>query len=83
MWKQDLYLKAWNFACQAHSGQTLPGSDIPYINHIGTVAMEVLAAISLRTTTEDANLAIQCALLHDVIEDTAVSYPQLRTEREG
>ncbi len=45
--------------------------------------MEVLAAISLRAATEDADLAVQCALLHDVIEDTAVSYPQLRTEREG
>ncbi len=80
MWKQDLYLKAWNFACRAHNGQTLPGSDIPYINHIGTVAMEILAAISLHTTTEDADLTIQCALLHDVIEDTAVTYSQLQME---
>ncbi len=82
MWDQDLYIKAWNFASNAHSKQFMPGSDIPYVNHIGLVAMEVMSAIcqkkkkkmALYQPIKNANLAVVCALLHDTIEDTAVSF---------
>jgi guanosine-3',5'-bis(diphosphate) 3'-pyrophosphohydrolase len=40
IWDQDAYLKAWNFASAIHMGQTIPGSEIPYINHLGLVCME-------------------------------------------
>ncbi len=70
MWSQELFLAAWNFAAEAHAGQTVPGSERAYINHVGGVAMEVMAAVSQRGDVSRPNLAIQCALLHDVVEDT-------------
>ncbi|MFM2482210.1 HD domain-containing protein [Celerinatantimonas sp. YJH-8] len=79
LFTQDLYLKTWNFASAAHRYQTLPGSDIPYLNHIGNVAMEVIAAISV-IPVQRPDLSIQCALLHDVIEDTDVTYEQVKLE---
>lgn len=79
MWSQDIYAKAWQFATVAHDGQLYgseaPGVKIAYINHVGSVAMELIWALQQpETQIFDANLAIQAALLHDVIEDTAVSY---------
>ncbi len=78
LWNQDLYIKAWNFAARAHLGQKVPGTSLPYINHIGSVAMEVMTAIAQTNTVEDPDLAVQCALLHDIIEDTSVTYESLR-----
>ncbi len=78
MWDQNLYIKTWNFASQAHNQQLLPSSNIPYINHIGLVAMEVMAAIchysQINKAIESPNLAVMCALLHDTIEDTRISF---------
>ncbi|MHB8765384.1 MAG: HD domain-containing protein, partial [Deferrisomatales bacterium] len=68
----DRFERAWNFACAAHRGQLVPGSDLPYVNHVGNVAAEVLAAIALHPVGRP-DLAVQCALLHDVIEDTEVT----------
>jgi (p)ppGpp synthase/HD superfamily hydrolase len=79
-WSQELYLKAWNYASIAHNGQCLPGCDLPYITHIATVAMEVIAAITRDEGVENPDLAIQCALLHDVIEDTSVSFEDLKRQ---
>ena len=70
IWNQEKYIKAWNFASIVHNGQTLPGTDLPYINHIGNVAMEAMAAIANDTRINNPDLLVQCALLHDVIEDT-------------
>lgn len=81
-WNQDLYIDAWNFASKAHMGQKVPETELPYINHIGNVAMEIMSAIAERCGTFDADLAVQCALLHDVVEDTETTYPQLK-ERFG
>ncbi len=69
LWNQDSYLSAWNFAAKIHIGQTLPGSEIPYINHIGLVAMEASAAIANNQDSSDPDLMIQCALLHDALEE--------------
>jgi len=44
---QDAILAAWRFAAQAHLGQTLPDGDLPYVVHVGSVAMEVMAAHAL------------------------------------
>ena len=79
-WSQDKYIKAWNYASTAHKGQLLPGSNIPYINHIGLVAMEGIAAISHDKTIRNPDLLVQCALLHDVIEDTEKSYDDVLTQ---
>ena len=77
VWSQETYIKAWNFASNAHKKQFLPGSEIPYINHIGLVVMEVMSAICYTSTIEQPNLAIVCALLHDTIEDTSVCFDEI------
>jgi len=71
MWNPEKYIQTWRFACQAHEGQLVPGTELPYVNHIGNVAMEVMGAIAMNSGIEKPDLAVQCALLHDVIEDTA------------
>ena len=79
-WSPETYRKAWRFATLAHQGQTYgssePGQKVDYINHIGSVAMEVIHAIG-HDPAYDADLAIQCALLHDTLEDTTTTYEQL------
>ncbi len=76
MCDQEVYIQAWNFASVAHEGQFVPSSNKPYINHIGLVAMEVMIAAG-KEQTEDTTLAVVCALLHDTIEDTSVSYSDI------
>ncbi|MEW5988643.1 MAG: HD domain-containing protein [Chloroflexota bacterium] len=78
-WSQDGYIKAYRFAAQAHLGQTVPGTNLPYIMHLSFVSMEVIAALNAEAA-HDEDLAVQCALLHDVIEDTEVTYDQVRAE---
>ena len=72
-WIPDEFIHAGEFAAQAHLGQTIPGSDVPYLWHLMTVTMEVTAALQIEPH-HDGSLAVQCALLHDVIEDTTVTY---------
>lgn len=83
-WSPDIYAKAWEFATLAHQEQTYGGKTegvkINYINHIGSVAMEVINAIQLTPNNLNANLAVQCALLHDIIEDTKFTYDDLTKE---
>jgi guanosine-3',5'-bis(diphosphate) 3'-pyrophosphohydrolase len=76
-WDQDQYLKAWNFASVSHNGQTLPGSDTPYINHLGLVAMEATAALA-NYSIDNPNLFVLCALLHDSIEDTSTTFDDIK-----
>jgi len=77
VWDRESYTRAWHFAATAHLGQTVPGSELPYIVHVGNVAMVVMTAIANSTDVADPDLAVQCALLHDVLEDTSVSPAQL------
>jgi (p)ppGpp synthase/HD superfamily hydrolase len=83
-WNRETYVKAWDFATLHHQGQTYGGPKpdlrIDYLNHLGTVAMEVVWVLQHATQTYDADLAVQCAILHDVIEDTSVSYEQVKAE---
>ncbi len=75
-WNQELYIKACRFAAQAHQGQLVPGSDLPYLMHLNLVSMEILAVLSTEAG-HDGDLAVQCALLHDTIEDTTTTYAQI------
>lgn len=75
-WSQEHYVRAYMFAAHAHQGQLVPGTALPYIVHISLVSMEVVAALG-HEPDPDGDLAIQCALLHDVLEDTSVSYDEL------
>lgn len=73
-WNQDSYIKAWNYASTIHQGQTLPNSEVPYLNHLGLVSMEAMSAIANGIGKENPTLLIQCAILHDSIEDTECSF---------
>ena len=80
LWCPERFNKAWNFAAIAHHGQSYGGIEegvqIDYINHVGSVAMEIIWGLDGMPGC-DANLAIQCALLHDVIEDTQHTYEEI------
>lgn len=78
-WSQEAYIKAYKFAAHAHLGQKWPGSDLPYLTHLSMVAMETMTALSTEKGRE-GDLAMQCSLLHDTIEDTAVSYQDVERE---
>ncbi|KIG17013.1 Guanosine polyphosphate pyrophosphohydrolase/synthetase [Enhygromyxa salina] len=84
LWSPDAWLEAWRFAADAHHGQRVPGSEHPYIVHVAAVAMEVAHAISVRAQLGDPvarpDLAIQCALLHDVVEDTSITASELAVQ---
>ncbi|QTR50724.1 HD domain-containing protein [Candidatus Thiothrix anitrata] len=79
-WSQDSYLQAWDFACLAHRGQVYAGHaagvEYDYLNHPAAVTMEVIHALAFHPEY-DGNLAVQCALLHDVLEDTQTQYATL------
>ena len=72
-------MKAYRFAAEAHRWQRVPGTHLPYIMHLSFVAMEILAAASAEDIG-DVDLAVQCALLHDVLEDTMVRHHKIAAE---
>jgi (p)ppGpp synthase/HD superfamily hydrolase len=78
-WDQDLYLRTYKFAAQAHRWQKVPGTRLPYIAHLTWVSMELMAAIAAGEV-EERDLALQCALLHDTLEDTFTKYEKLVEE---
>ncbi len=79
-WNQDEYTRAYLFAARAHKGQAWPGDPaLNYMVHVNLVCMEVIAALQVEPG-HDEDLAIKCALLHDVIEDTQVSRDEIRAE---
>ena len=64
-------LRAATFAATAHVGQTRKGLPDPYINHPLRVAHHAAQA-------ELGEDAVAAALLHDVVEDTAHTWDDLR-----
>ena len=72
-WSQNLYSQALRFAAEAHKDQKLLGTDLPYIIHLASTAMEIMAAICIENI-ENPDLAVQCALLHDTLEDTEIKF---------
>src|SRR5688500_809267 len=73
---RDLYMRAWRFAATRHDGQLVPGSNLPYVTHLGAVAMEVIATLAVEDF-ERPDLAVACALLHDSIEDAGVTHSEI------
>ncbi len=66
----NAYKEVLAFALKAHKEQKTP-EGLPYSFHIVSVAMEVINSLSMHHISYDeANVAIACALLHDVEEDT-------------
>lgn len=79
MWNQDSYLQALLFAAKAHKNQKVPSSEMNYVTHVANVAMEVAHALVHSPSSDiDATFAIQIALLHDCIEDTPMSYTDIK-----
>jgi (p)ppGpp synthase/HD superfamily hydrolase len=76
-WSQELYIRAYKYAARAHHGQCVPGSDLPYITHLSFVSMEIMSSLSVGNK-RNGDLAVQCALLHDTLEDTGVTYEQVK-----
>jgi (p)ppGpp synthase/HD superfamily hydrolase len=68
-WNRNKYIYAYLYAAEALNTKKLPGTDLPYMVHVSLVSMEVLATLQVEPWL-NGDLAIQCALLHDVIEDT-------------
>jgi len=67
---------AWIFAGEAHKTQTMPGSGANYLVHLGDVTMEIISA-HLDSPLAQLDLAVQCAILHDTIEDQGVTHAEL------
>lgn len=76
MWSPDGYLDALRFAAERHRGQLVPGTELPYVVHVTAVAAEVMGALA-RERFADPDLAVQCAVLHDTLEDTGTAYDEL------
>lgn len=81
MYTPERYSEALRFAAERHHGQTFPDTELPYLIHVVEVTAEVIAALPA-TPGIDADLAVQCALLHDTLEDTSATYDEVK-ERFG
>ena len=81
-WTQEKYSSALEFAALAHRGQAWPGTALPYLIHPCLVAMELTAALGPDAEL-DGDLAIQCGLLHDTLEDTHVTFEEIVTRFGG
>lgn len=73
---QTLYQKAIDFAGFVHKEQKVPGKPYSYIVHVSNVAMELLVATTY-IKIENLSLAVQCALLHDTLEDTETEFQEI------
>ena len=84
-WSIDDLQDVWYLATRHHDGQKYGGQEegreVEYLNHIGSVTFEMLAALN-EDATLDADLAIKCAVLHDTLEDTNLSFETIK-ERFG
>jgi len=70
LYSTKIYKDALAFALRAHGEQKTP-EGLPYSFHIVSVANEVIHSLSIHAIPYDeVNIAIACALLHDVNEDT-------------
>ncbi|WP_330387250.1 HD domain-containing protein [[Clostridium] polysaccharolyticum] len=70
---EDIINKAIVFAANAHKGAVRKGSKLPYILH----PLETGVIVSAMTNEKEV---IAAAILHDVLEDTEVTYEELKRE---
>ncbi len=69
MQASHLVQSALYLAARAHHNQCIPGSNLPYLVHLCDVGLEVAATLAVEPG-HNHELALCCALLHDVLEDT-------------
>ena len=72
---QTIYQETIAFAALKHGNQKMP-TGLPYVVHLSNVAMEVFMAHK-EEPNFNIEFAIQLALLHDVLEDTPLSFKEL------
>jgi (p)ppGpp synthase/HD superfamily hydrolase len=77
-WSQEKYIKTYSFAAAALKNP-FPGTDLPFTIHISLVAMEVMATLQAESGF-DGDLAVQCALLHDVIDYSSTTEEDIKNE---
>ncbi len=77
---QQLYQKTIKFAADKHAAtdQKIPGSNLPYVVHLSNVTMEIIFAAE-HSNPFNLDLAVQVALLHDILEDTGTTFEELET----
>lgn len=73
-WNQDLFKTTVDFAAKAHADQKIISSGAPYVVHVVKVATEILCVAD---GSFDVDFAMQCALLHDCVEDAGVTWGEL------
>ena len=81
-WNPDKYNETLWFAARQHGSQTVPGSTASYILHLCQVCQESMGAV-LADPSLDGDLVMQCALLHDCIEDTEASHADISARFGG
>lgn len=75
----ERYIAALHFAAARHRTQLVPGTDLPYIVHVVSVAAELIAVLA-ESRIDRPDLAVQCALLHDTMEDTGTRHDEIAGE---
>lgn len=79
-WSINNLQDAWCLVSKLHKGQTYGGTEegeqIEYINHIGSVVFEVIQSLN-HDQTMNKDFCVMCALLHDTIEDTDLTYEKI------
>ncbi|MBV9489026.1 MAG: HD domain-containing protein [Verrucomicrobia bacterium] len=71
----QLTLRAFSFAARVHRTQTLPDGATPYYAHVTRVTWILRHLFDVRDTA-----TLVAAILHDVLEDTAVTEAELAAE---
>ena len=79
MWSAERYVAALRFAADRHSGQLVAGTELPYLVHVVSVTAELTSALAHEPAAAP-DLAVQCALLHDTLEDTETTFDELARE---
>lgn len=74
LWDQDRFALAYRFAARRHHQQTMPGSGMPYMVHIGLVCSELMAVCEPELNND---LMLVCGALHDCVEDTSTSRDEI------
>jgi guanosine-3',5'-bis(diphosphate) 3'-pyrophosphohydrolase len=69
---RDLLARAYRFSEEAHRGQTRLSGE-PFVTHCVEVA-KILAELQLDSVT------VACGLIHDVVEDTRITIPDVERE---
>ncbi len=78
LYNVQMYKDTLAFALKAHGEQKTP-EGLPYSFHIVSVANEIINSLFFNLIPNDgANVAVMCALLHDVNEDTDIKVTKER-----